>query len=59
MFARLDRGTAPAVETLPGWFARRRTEVPAAMTVLDGIPAGAVIESTSSQSRPAARDRRA
>jgi glycosyltransferase involved in cell wall biosynthesis len=59
MFARLGRGTAPAMETLPGWFARRRTEVPAATRVLDGIPAGAVIESTSSQSRPVSRERMA
>jgi glycosyltransferase involved in cell wall biosynthesis len=59
MFAKLDRGTASAMEALPGWFARRRTEVPAAATVLDGIPSGAVIESASGQSRAASRDRTA
>jgi hypothetical protein len=48
MFTKLDRGTAPAMESLPGWFARRRTQVPPAAEVLKGLPAGAVIESTAS-----------
>jgi hypothetical protein len=44
MFARLKAG-APAgpIEPLPGWFARRRADVPAAAEVLRSIPSGAVV----------------
>ena len=47
MFDRLKRddagGTAGrAIEPLPGWFARRRRDLPPASGVLAGIPAGAV-----------------
>ena len=55
MFDRLKRedaeGRVPTMERLPGWFERRRRDVPAAARVLAGIPAGAVIPG-----REAARD---
>ncbi len=42
MFDRLKREKAPArMEPLPGWFARRRVDVPAASELLAGIPSGA------------------
>jgi len=45
MFQRLDRETAPPpIAPLPGWLARRRASLPAAESVLAGIPSGAVIE---------------
>jgi hypothetical protein len=59
MFAKLDRGTASAEEPLPGWFARRRIEVPAAAEILNGLPVGAAIEPPASQARGASRDRTA
>ena len=59
MFARLDRGTATAMEPLPGWFARRRMEVPAAAGVLASLPAGAALESAGSQPTGTFRDRTA
>ena len=59
MFARLDRGTATAMEPLPGWFARRRMEVPAAAGVLASLPAGAAVESAGSQPTGTFRDRTA
>jgi glycosyltransferase involved in cell wall biosynthesis len=48
MFERLKREDASGVrrtspEALPGWFARRRQDVPAARQVLAGIPSGAVV----------------
>jgi glycosyltransferase involved in cell wall biosynthesis len=47
MFDRLKRedadGRAHAIDPLPGWFARRRRDVPAAAEVLARIPSGAVI----------------
>jgi len=43
MFQQLDRGPAgPALEPLPGWFARRRRELPPAADVLSRLPSGAV-----------------
>jgi glycosyltransferase involved in cell wall biosynthesis len=47
MFDRLKRGDAGgaagrAIEPLPGWFARRRSNLPPASGVLAGIPSGAV-----------------
>lgn len=43
MFDRLKREGQPAraMEPLPGWFARRRRDIPPANDVLAGIPAGA------------------
>jgi glycosyltransferase involved in cell wall biosynthesis len=44
MFERLQREPAArAMEPLPGWFARRRRDVPAAADVLASLPAGAVV----------------
>jgi glycosyltransferase involved in cell wall biosynthesis len=37
-----ERRARPRMETLPGWFGRRRRTVPPARTVLDMLPAGAV-----------------
>jgi hypothetical protein len=47
MFDRLKREEASGVprqplERLPGWFARRRRDLPPASAVLAGIPSGAV-----------------
>jgi glycosyltransferase involved in cell wall biosynthesis len=43
MFRQLDRGPAgPALEPLPGWFARRRRDIPPATDVLSRLPSGAV-----------------
>jgi len=48
MFERL-RSTPPAavMEPLPGWFARRRPILPAAIDVVAGLPGGAPSEATS------------
>jgi glycosyltransferase involved in cell wall biosynthesis len=45
MFDRLAREPQQgrAIEPLPGWFARRRRDLPPAREVLEGIPAGAVM----------------
>jgi glycosyltransferase involved in cell wall biosynthesis len=44
LFERLTREkTSPAMEPMPGWFARRRRNVPAAQDVLDAAPAGPVM----------------
>ena len=59
MFARLDRGTASAMEPLPGWFTRRRMEVPAAAGVLASLPAGAALDSAGNQATGTFRDRTA
>jgi hypothetical protein len=43
MFEQLRREPAPrAIEPLPGWFARRRRDRPAAREVLASLPSGAV-----------------
>ena len=55
MFRQLERGAAAAPpDPLPGWFARRRRELPPATDVLARIPAGAVMPD-----REARRDRSA
>jgi glycosyltransferase involved in cell wall biosynthesis len=42
-----------AIEPLPGWFARRRRDLPSAVQVLRGIPAGAVVPRAATEpSRP-------
>jgi glycosyltransferase involved in cell wall biosynthesis len=38
-----DRGSDSGMEPLPGWFARRRKDVPAAEALLARIPAGPVV----------------
>lgn len=44
MFDRLTKGTpAREIEPLPGWFERRRKDVPAASEILRSIPSGAVV----------------
>ena len=44
MFERLKEGTpAREIEPLPGWFDRRKTDVPAASEVLRSIPSGAAV----------------
>ena len=44
MFRQLERGPAAAtLDPLPGWFARRRRELPPATEVLSRLPAGAVL----------------
>ncbi|MGH9374497.1 MAG: glycosyltransferase family 4 protein [Vicinamibacterales bacterium] len=45
MFQQLGRDTAPRpeLEPLPGWLARRQKTLPAAETVLAGLPSGAVV----------------
>ena len=44
MFRQLDRGPAgPALEPLPGWFARRRRDIPPARDVVARLPSGAVM----------------
>jgi glycosyltransferase involved in cell wall biosynthesis len=55
MFRQLDRGPAgPALEPLPGWFARRRREIPPATDVLSRLPSGAVMpESDARRDRTA------
>ena len=61
MFDQLKR--APAVQgggalaPLPGWFARRRRDLPAARDVLDGIPRGAVLPSGPSPDQPPPAER--
>lgn len=45
MFDRLKREQPPAPPApLPGWWARRRRDLPAAVDVLQGIPAGPVLK---------------
>ena len=44
MFKQLDRSAAsPRLDPLPGWFARRRRELPPAAEVLARLPSGAII----------------
>jgi glycosyltransferase involved in cell wall biosynthesis len=44
MFRQLDGGTAAAAPApLPGWFARRRRDLPPAAEVLSRVPSGAVL----------------
>ena len=44
MFRQLDRETAAAAPSpLPGWFARRRRDLPPAAEVLSRVPSGAVL----------------
>jgi len=44
MFERLKKETAaPAIEPLPGWFARRKKIVPPAAGVVDAAPKGPVL----------------
>ena len=44
MFRQLERGPAAAApDPLPGWFARRRRELPPAAEVLSQLPSGAVL----------------
>ena len=60
MFDRLKKEERPRqVEPLPGWFAQRKRELPAAADVLASLPSGAVIpESVDSDSMMAVRSRR-
>ena len=52
MFDRLKRDTpARAIDPLPGWFARRRRGAPAAADVLEKLPTGPVLDTSSGQSR--------
>jgi glycosyltransferase involved in cell wall biosynthesis len=53
MFDRLGKGQARQIEPLPGWYARRHRNLPAARRVVDQIPAGPVISVAG-----AAEDRR-
>ena len=41
-----EAGSRPPVESLPGWFARRKRNVPPALEVLKRIPSGPVTSST-------------
>jgi hypothetical protein len=41
MFEQLKRGSGPAIEPLPGFFARRKRDLPPASEVLQKIPRGA------------------
>ena len=50
MFDRLTSEPAPTrMEPLPGWFARRRPTVPAAIDVLDELPSGPIPDRVSSE----------
>jgi glycosyltransferase involved in cell wall biosynthesis len=42
MFERLSREPVPALEPVPGFFAKRRRDVPAARGIVDAAPTGAV-----------------
>jgi hypothetical protein len=42
MFERLSREPVPALEPVPGFFARRRRDVPASRGIVDAAPTGAV-----------------
>ena len=55
MFRQLDRTPAQtAVEPMPGWFARRRRDIPPAIDVLSRLPAGAAApDAESRRDRPA------
>ncbi|MGH9308551.1 MAG: glycosyltransferase family 4 protein [Vicinamibacterales bacterium] len=54
MFRQLDRTPAQtAVEPMPGWFARRRRDIPPATDVLSRLPAGAAApDAESRRDRP-------
>jgi glycosyltransferase involved in cell wall biosynthesis len=54
-----DPFRARPIEPLPGWFARRKRDLPPAAEVLRRIPAGAVISSAHSQSESRTRSKRA
>ena len=41
--AREEVGTAPSMEPMPGWFARRARTLPPAHVVLEQVPSGAVV----------------
>jgi hypothetical protein len=41
MFERLSREPAPALEPLPGFFARRRRDLPPSRGIVDAAPTGA------------------
>ena len=44
-FDRLKRETAgPAPDPLPGWWARRKRNLPPAVEVMQGVPAGPVLK---------------
>lgn len=61
MFERLTGENRPrAIEPLPGWFARRRPDVPAAAEVLSRIPEGpAIVDELREDKVPRARGRAA
>jgi glycosyltransferase involved in cell wall biosynthesis len=50
-----DGAPLPALEPMPGWFARRRRNVPPARDVLADLPEGPVLPSKSTQSHPSRR----
>jgi hypothetical protein len=60
MFDRLKKEQrVRQVEPLPGWFAQRKRELPAATDILAMLPSGAVIpESFDSEPMMAVRSRR-
>ena len=44
MFERLKKGSpVRTIDPLPGWFERRKNDVPAASEILRSIPSGAVV----------------
>jgi hypothetical protein len=55
MFRQLDRTSAQtALEPMPGWFARRKRDIPAATEILSRLPAGAAAaDADSRRDRPA------
>jgi glycosyltransferase involved in cell wall biosynthesis len=57
MFERLKRGApSPAMDPLPGFFARRRRTIPAAQALLNEIPTGPALEPRSSDLGPRTSD---